>query len=126
MIKDEEFTVRIGQRDVVLSSHEDLSNVTQCNLRSWILVNNQVNWLDAGPIQILQFRQDGLIKYARILSTGEILLHNRTQNHSEIIEEMEFNLKKKKGRKENKLYFHIVAVRHHQQHLWKSVKISTW
>lgn len=42
-MKDEELTVRVGQRDAVLSSHEDLSNVTQCDLRSWILVNDQVN-----------------------------------------------------------------------------------
>lgn len=111
MIKDEEFTVRIRQRDVVLSSHEDLSYVTQCNLRSWILINNQIHWLDAGPVQILQFRQHDLIKHAGILPTGEIQLHNRTQNHRELIEKME------EGSKKNKLYFQIVAVWHHQQHM---------
>lgn len=41
--KDEEVTVRIGQRDAVLSGHEDLSRVAQSYLGSWILVNDQVN-----------------------------------------------------------------------------------
>lgn len=61
---DEGVTVRIRQGDAVLSGHEDLSNMTQCDLRSWILVNYQVNWLDAGPIQVLQMRQDGFTKHA--------------------------------------------------------------
>lgn len=53
VIKDEGVTVRVRQGDAVLSGHEDLSYVTQRYLRSWILINNQVDRLDAGAVQIL-------------------------------------------------------------------------
>lgn len=52
-------TVRVRQGDPVLSGQEDLAQVTQRNLRSRILVNDQVDRLDAGTVQVLQMRGDG-------------------------------------------------------------------
>lgn len=54
VLNDKIVTIWIGQGDAVLSSPVHLSHMAQCNLSSRILVNHQINWLDAGSIQILQ------------------------------------------------------------------------
>ena len=49
-------TVRVGQRDAVLSCPEDLAEVAQGNLASGIVVKEQAHRLDASPVQILSMK----------------------------------------------------------------------